>query len=118
MVSSIDSSVIIQTSSQSISSTPSWFGEVAVIAQLLRHVGMLTTIEEQVRFARRRFGYYDVIDFVVVLLGYAMSGERTLEAFYERVQAAQGALTAKAFEIDLGIIVGGTQTDGSVKELV
>jgi hypothetical protein len=71
VVSSKDSSVIIQTSSQSISSTPFWFGEVAVIAQYLRHVGVLTTIEERVRFARRRFGYYDVIDFVVVLLRYA-----------------------------------------------
>jgi hypothetical protein len=46
----------MQTSSQSISSTPSWFGEVAAISQYIRHVDMLTTIEEQVRFARRRFG--------------------------------------------------------------
>lgn len=46
---------------------------------------MLVVIEERVRFARRRFGHYDVIDFVVVLLGYAISGERTLEAFYECV---------------------------------
>jgi len=57
-----------------------------VIAQYLRHVGVLATIEERVRFARRRFGHYELIDFVVVLLGYAISGERTLEAFYERVQ--------------------------------
>jgi hypothetical protein len=56
-----------------------------MIAQYLRHLGVLATIEEQVRFARRRFGYYDVIDFVVVLLGYAISGEHTLEAFYESV---------------------------------
>lgn len=75
MVKSKDSSVIIQTSSQSIPSTPSWLGEVAVIAQHLRHVGVLTTVGERVRFARRRFGYYDVVDFVVVLLGYAISGE-------------------------------------------
>ena len=34
---------------------------------------------------RRRFGRYEVIDFVAVLLGYAISGERTLEAFYERL---------------------------------
>jgi len=60
-----------------------WFGEVAVIAQHLRHVGVLAMIEERVRFARRRFGYYDVIDFVAVLFGYAISGECTLEAFYE-----------------------------------
>lgn len=45
MVSSKDSSVIIQTSSQSIFSTPSWFGEVAGITQYLRHVGVLTTVE-------------------------------------------------------------------------
>ena len=57
-----------------------------MIAQYLRHVGVLATIEERVRFARRRFGHYELIDFVVVLLGYAISGERTLEAFYERVQ--------------------------------
>jgi hypothetical protein len=39
--------------------------------------------EEQVRLARRRFGRYEVIDFVAVLFGYAISGERTLEAFYQ-----------------------------------
>jgi hypothetical protein len=33
---------------------------------------------------RRRFGRSEVIDFLVVLFGYAISGERTLEAFYER----------------------------------
>lgn len=38
------------------------------------------------RFARRRFGHYDLINFAVVLMGYAISGERTLEAFYERLQ--------------------------------
>ena len=81
-----DGLVIIQTSSESVSSTPSWFGEVAVIAQYLQHGGVLATIEERVRFARRRFGHYDLIDFVVVLLGYAVSSERTLEAFYERLQ--------------------------------
>ena len=56
-----------------------------MIAHYLRHQGLLSGIEERVRFARRRFGHYDLIDFAVVLLGYAISGERTLEAFYERV---------------------------------
>src|SRR5260370_23958793 len=84
MSSSIHPEVTIQTSSQSIPSVPSWFGEVAVIAHTLRRLNVLATIEERVRFARRRFGHYGVIDFVVVLPGYAISGERTLEAFYER----------------------------------
>ena len=85
MVKSKDSSVVIQTSSQSVPSTPSWFGEVTVIAHYLEHLGVLSDISERVRFARRRFGQYDLIDFAVVLLDYAISGERTLEAFYERV---------------------------------
>lgn len=37
------------------------------------------------RFGRRRFGHYEVIDFLAVLFGYAVSSERTLEAFYERL---------------------------------
>ena len=80
-----DSTVIIQTSSPSVPSTPSWFGEVVIIAQSLRRRGVLAKISERVRFARRRFGRYEAIDFLVVLFGYAVSGERTLEAFYERL---------------------------------
>ncbi len=85
MSSIADSAVSIQTSTQSIPSTPSWFGEVALIAHYLRHQGVLSALEKHVRFARRRFGHYDLIDFVAVLLGYAVSGERTLETFYERL---------------------------------
>src|SRR2546421_1443486 len=81
-----DGSVIIQTSCESVPSTPSWFGEVALIVGHLRNQGILTKICERVRFARRRFGHYEVIDFLAVLFGYAISGERTLEAFYERLQ--------------------------------
>jgi hypothetical protein len=79
------SNVEIQTSPQSIPSTPSWLGEVAMMAHYLTHLGLIEKIEEQVRFARRRFGIYDVIDFVVVLIGYALSAEPTLEAFYKRL---------------------------------
>lgn len=46
----------------------------------------MAKISEQVRFARRRFGHYEVIDFLAVLFGYAISGERTLEKFYEHLQ--------------------------------
>jgi len=89
-----NSPVNIQTSSQSVPSTPCWFGEVTVIAHFLKHQGVLSAIEEQVRFARRRFGHYEVIDFVAVLLGYAISGERTLETFYERLQPFAKAFMA------------------------
>ena len=86
MTSIANGSVIIQSTSESVPSTPSWFGEVALMAAYLRRHGVLTKISERVRFARRRFGQYEVIDFLAVLFGYAISGEHTLEAFYERLQ--------------------------------
>jgi hypothetical protein len=89
-----DGSVSIQTSSQSVLSTPSWFGEATLIGEHLRKQGVLSAINERVRFARRRFGRYEVIDFLAVLFGYAISGERTLEAFYEGLQPFASAFMA------------------------
>ncbi len=87
-------SVIIQTSSQSVLSTPSWFGEATLLIEHLRKQGALSALSERVRFARRRFGRYEVIDFLAVLFGYAISGERTLEAFYERIEPFAAAFMA------------------------
>src|SRR5258708_5730883 len=86
MRSHADATVTIQTSAESVLSPPSWFGEVVLLARYLKQQGVLEAINERVRFARRRFGRYEVIDFLVVLFGYAISGERTLEAFYQRLQ--------------------------------
>jgi len=47
--------------------------------------GLQKAIQERVRFACARMGDYEVIDFVVLLIGYAVSGERTLQAFYQRL---------------------------------
>ncbi len=78
-------SVNIQTSTEPLPSVPAWFGEVALVAHTMTRLGLLSKISEQVRFARKRFGTYEVIDFVVVLIGYALSGEPTLAAYYERL---------------------------------
>jgi hypothetical protein len=86
MTSIADTSVKIQTTPDPNLSTPCWFGEVVVISSALRKYHILSKINEQVRFARKRFGRYEVIDFLAVLFGYAISGERTLEAFYQRLQ--------------------------------
>jgi hypothetical protein len=86
MTSIADGSVIIQTAAESAPSPPSWFGEVTLLAAYLCQQGILSKINERVRFTRRRFGHYEVIDFLAVLFGYAISGERTLEAFYENLQ--------------------------------
>jgi hypothetical protein len=73
---------------------PPWFGEVVLIVGHLRKQGVLDAITQRVRFARRRFGRYEVLDFVAVLFGYAISGERTLETFYQGVQPWEGPLMA------------------------
>ena len=99
MTSIADGSVNIQTSSESNPSPLSWFGEVVLLSGYLRTKGVLSKLSEQVRFARRRFGRYEVIDFLAVLFGYAISGERTLEAFYERLQPFAGPFMA-LFERD------------------
>src|SRR5712692_2705834 len=88
------SPVNIQTSAQSVPSIPTWIGEFTLMAHYLQLQGVLAAIEEQVRFARRRFGRYEVIDFVAVLFGYAISGERTLEGFYEQLHPWANAFMA------------------------
>jgi hypothetical protein len=86
MSSIADGSIHIQTSSDVQFAAPSWLSEVALVACHLQKQGILDKICERVRFARRRFGFYEIIDFLVVLFGYALSGERTLQDFYEVVQ--------------------------------
>src|SRR5579875_3634327 len=99
MSSIAEGSVIIQTSSESVASIPGWFGEVVLMTAHLRKHDVLTNSAERVRFARRRFGHDEVIDFLAVLLGYAISGERTLEEFYQPLQPFAGAFMA-LFERD------------------
>jgi hypothetical protein len=87
-------SVDIQIAPQSAPTLPCWFAEVALVAQFFTRSGLLQAIEQQVRFARPRFGTYETFDFIVVLLGYAVSGEPTLQAFYERLTPFASAFMA------------------------
>jgi hypothetical protein len=47
MSSSTDGHITIQTTFQSIPSTPPWFGEVAVVAHVLRHLGGLRRLKSE-----------------------------------------------------------------------
>ena len=79
------SPVSIRASPESLPSVPAWFGEVTLIAWHLEQQGVLSAVSEKVRFARRRFGHYEVIDFFGVVLGYAGSLLQTAEALWECV---------------------------------
>jgi hypothetical protein len=77
--------VDIRTNPQDVPSIPPWFAELILLARHFTQRGILAAISEQVRLARGRAGHYDVIDFVAVLLAYALSAEPTLEAFFDRL---------------------------------
>jgi hypothetical protein len=65
--------------------------------------GLLDAFAHQVRLVRVRFGHHELGDFLAPLLGYAISGERTLANFFERLaplnQHSWHCLGADAFPI-------------------
>ena len=82
----------IQTSSEHRPAVPAWFAEVVIMAHHLRTKGLLDAFAHQVRLVRGRFGSYEPIDFLALLVGYAISGERTLSDFFERLAHARDSL--------------------------
>ena len=85
MSSVIASPVEIRTSPEEVPSIPPWFAAVVVLARYFTQQGYLDAISQRVRLARGRAGTFDVLDFVALLLGYALSDEPTLEAFFDRL---------------------------------
>jgi hypothetical protein len=84
----------IQTTSDNRPSVPAWFAEVVIIAGHLAKKGLLEAFAHQVRLVRRRFGKYEPIDFLVLLVGHAIRGERTLADFFERLAPFEEAFMA------------------------
>ncbi len=85
MSSSTGLPIEIRTFPDAVPSLPPWFAEVVILARHFTHQGHLDAISQQVRLARGRAGSFEVIDFVALLLGYAVSGEPTLQAFVDRL---------------------------------
>lgn len=78
--------VDIHTTAAPQPSIPPWFAETVLIASYLRSQGLLETLNAQVHLVRGRFGQYEALDFMALLFGYAISGERTLQAFFDRLR--------------------------------
>lgn len=71
-------------------STPSLYAKMVIgplkqgqsrVEPALQRYGVLGAIKECVRFVLARMGKYELIDFVAMLMEYAVSGEPTLRAF-------------------------------------
>jgi hypothetical protein len=73
---------------------PPWFAEVVIITQHLATKGLLEAFAQQIRLVRGCFGRYEPIDFLALLLGYAISGERTLSEFFDSLNPFQTAFMA------------------------
>ncbi len=84
----------IQTTSEDRSSVPPWFAELVIIVGHLATQGLLDAFAHQVRLLRGRFGKYEPIDFLALVIGYAVSGERTLSDFFERLAPFETAFMA------------------------
>src|SRR5437660_2662554 len=81
----------VHTSPVDRPSVPAWFAEVVIIAHHLAANGLLDAFAHRVRLVRGRFGSYEPIDFLALLIGYAISGERTLADFFERLEPFEAA---------------------------
>jgi len=84
----------IQTSPVDRFSVPEWFAEVVIVTQYLAMNKLLEAFAHQVRLVRGRFGSYEPVDFLALLIGYAISGEQTLADFFERVEPFEAAFMA------------------------
>jgi hypothetical protein len=84
----------VQTTSETRFSVPAWFAEVVIIAGYLEKQGRVSAFAHQVRLVRGRFGTYEPVDFLALLIGYAISGERTLSDFFERLAPFGSAFMA------------------------
>ena len=87
-------SIEVQTSPVERPSVPAWFAEVVILSQYLTTKGLLEAFAHQVRLVRGRFGSYEPLDFLALLIGYALSGERTLSDFFHRLAPFDAAFMA------------------------
>jgi hypothetical protein len=84
-------SVTLQLLSESQEAVPEWFAELVVIVETLRKLGALAALLEEVKLVRGRMGTFETLDFLAVLIGYAVSGMPTLQSFFERTKPFEAA---------------------------
>lgn len=71
---------------------PSWFGEAVLLGRYWLESGLVGYLEEEVRVMRGRMGRYEVVDFVLLLNSYAISGEKTLAHFFQALAPVKEVL--------------------------
>jgi hypothetical protein len=72
-----------------------WFGEAVLYGKYWLDSGLVGYLEEEVRVVRGRMGRYEVMDFVLLLVSYAISGERTIADFYRSLEPVKEVLMSQ-----------------------
>lgn len=84
----------ITTTEQSNPATPVWLAEALLLGQCWQSSGLLERLQRQVHVNRGQMGKYEVCDFVLLLLSYAVSGLKSLQAFFEQLSHVAPVLMA------------------------
>lgn len=84
----------IEASAQPQQTAPPWLAEAIVLARAIWSTWALLPLCETVRVARGRAGRYEVCDFVLSLLAYAVSQADTLAAFFAQAKPVRTQLMA------------------------
>jgi hypothetical protein len=82
----------ITTTEQSNPVIPTWLAEALLVGQYWYQSGLLERLQQRVRVSRGRMGRYEVCDFVLLLLAYAVSGVETLKLFFEHLESIKPVL--------------------------
>ena len=61
---------------------PTWLPEALLLGEWWRTTGLLEQLQQLLHVSRGRMGQYEVCDFVLLLLAYAVSGEPSLANFF------------------------------------
>lgn len=89
MISTTVAGIELQADEQANPVTPCWLSEVLLVGEYWRRTGLLDRLQTQVKVNRGRMGHYEVCDFVLLLLAYAVSGLDTLQSFFEQIKSVQ-----------------------------
>ena len=80
-ISFIAAGVELQANEQENLAAPSWLTEALLVGQYWQASGLLSDLVTQVQVSRGRMGRYEVCDFVLLMLAYAVSGLPSLAEF-------------------------------------
>lgn len=89
-----NSSLEILASKEQVRCPPPWLTELVVIVNLARRGELTEELQHKVKVLRGRAGRYEVCDFTLPLLAFAISGEETLQSFYESLDGYNEAVMA------------------------